>query len=45
MRSRNEPLRPGDTVFDGDVDYVIEHVEPTPNPMSFGHDWVRRVEH
>jgi hypothetical protein len=34
--------RPGDALFDGGVDYVIERVEPAPNPMSFGHAWARR---
>jgi hypothetical protein len=36
MRSRNEPLKPGDALFDGGADYVVERVEPAPNPMSFG---------
>ena len=44
MRSRVEPLRPGDALFDGGVDYVVERVEPAPNEMSFGHAWARRIE-
>jgi hypothetical protein len=44
MRSREEPLRPGDVLFDGGTDYVVERVESAPNPMSFGHAWARRVE-
>jgi hypothetical protein len=36
MRSRTEPLRPGDARFEGGVDYVVERVEPAPNPMSVG---------
>ena len=44
MRSRDEPLRPGDALFDGGADYVVERVEPAPNPMSFGHAWARRIE-
>lgn len=43
MRSRDEPLRPGDALFDGGVDYVVERVEPAPNPTSFGHAWARAV--
>jgi hypothetical protein len=30
----------GDEPSDGD--YVIERVEPAPNPMSFGYAWARR---
>jgi hypothetical protein len=44
MRSRNEPLRPGDALFDGGGDYIVERVEPAPNPLSFGHAWARAVE-
>jgi len=44
MRARDEPLRRGDVLFDGGTDYVVEHVEPEPNPMSFGHAWARRVD-
>jgi hypothetical protein len=29
MRSRDEPLRPGDALFDGGSDYVVERVKPT----------------
>jgi hypothetical protein len=42
MRHRDEPLAPGDALSDGGADYVIERVEPAPNPMSFGHAWARR---
>jgi hypothetical protein len=42
MRHRDEPLRPGDELTDGGVDYVVERVEPTPGEMSFGHAWARR---
>jgi hypothetical protein len=37
IRSRDEPLRPGDALFDSGGDYVVERVEPAPNPMSFAH--------
>jgi hypothetical protein len=29
---------------DGGVGYVVERVEPAPNPLSFGHAWARAVE-
>jgi len=44
MRSCDERLQPGDAIFDGGTDYVVERVEPAPNPMGFGHAWARRVE-
>ena len=43
MRHRDQPLTPGDALSDGGVDYVIERVEPAPNPMSFGHAWAQRL--
>jgi hypothetical protein len=44
MRARDEPLRRGDVLFDGGTDYVVEPVEPEPNPMSFGHAWAARID-
>jgi hypothetical protein len=44
MRSRDEPLRPGDVLFDSGGDYIVERVEPAPNPMSFAHAWARLIE-
>jgi hypothetical protein len=44
MRQRDTPLQPGDALSDGGVDYVIERVEPAPNPMSFGHAWATRID-
>ena len=35
---------PGDALSDGGVDYVIERVEPAPNPMSFWHAWAMRAD-
>jgi hypothetical protein len=29
--------------LDGGVDYVVERVEPAPNPISFGHAWAWRT--
>jgi hypothetical protein len=34
----------GGELLDGGDDYVVERVEPAPNPMSFGHAWARAVE-
>ena len=44
MGSRDEPLRPGDALFDSGGDYLVERVEPAPNPMSFGHAWARALK-
>jgi len=43
MRTRDEPLEPGDELADGGGRYRVVRVEPAPNPQAFGHVWAERI--
>ena len=43
MRHRDEPLAVGAELSEGGR-YVVERVEPPPNPDALGHAWAKLVE-
>ena len=44
MRHRDEPLEVGDELSEGGRRYMVERVEPPPNPDALGHAWARLIE-
>ena len=43
MRTRDEPLEPGDELVDGGGRYRVVRVELAPNPQAFVHVWAELV--
>ena len=44
MRSRSEPLAPGDMLVDGGASYRVNRVEHPKHERTFGHAWVEQVD-